>query len=99
MIIIEAIDIEVINTVDPQGRGRSTIIIEVIDVEAINTVDPGGEDWWSLQRGSTVNFHMENSKDFLLIFLHVCIKTVYIHHNARFSLKKMYTNLSFSVDS
>ena len=36
-------------------------------------------DWqWITQRGSTVNFHMENSKDLTWFLLHVGIKTVYI---------------------
>ena len=39
-IIIEVINADAIDTVDP-GEG-SMIIIEVIDAEAINTVDPGG---------------------------------------------------------
>ena len=57
------IDVEAIDTVDPGGR--STIDIEVINAEAINTVDLGVDDH---HRGSTVNFHVENSKDFKLIF-------------------------------
>ena len=40
MINVEAINTEVIDTVD--HGGRSMINIEVIDVEVINTVDPGG---------------------------------------------------------
>ena len=37
-----------------------------------------GRDWWLMQRGSPVNFHMENSNDFKLFFLHVGNKTVLI---------------------
>ena len=50
--------------------------IASVCVKVIASVDPG--DWWSMQRGSTVNFHMKNSKEFNLFLLHVGIKTVYI---------------------
>ena len=46
-----------------------------------------------------INCQLSHGKIFNLNFLHVGIKTVYIHHNAQFSLKKLYTNLSFPVDS
>ena len=50
----EAIDAEVINTVDPWGWGGSMINIEAIDVEAIdteaiNTVDPGGRSMINIE--------------------------------------------------
>ena len=37
--------------------------LPLVHEEVIISVDPGGMDWQSMQRGSTVNFHMENSKD------------------------------------
>ena len=45
------------------------IIIEVTDTEVIDTVDPGGRgvDWWLLQRGSAVNFHVKR-------WLPLCLK-------------------------
>ena len=39
-----------------------------------------------MQRGSTVNFHMENSKD-LTYFSFMLLLKLYIHHNTQFSLK------------
>ena len=78
------IDIEAIN-------------IEAIDTEMINTVDLGIDDHHREDQQST--FIWKIQKILNLFFLHVGIKTVYIHHKAQFSLKKLYTNLSFSVDS
>ena len=38
-------------------------------------------------------------KRFLTYFSCMLVLKLYIHHNAQFSLKKLYTYLSFSVDS
>ena len=60
-------------------------LLFTIDTEKINSLHVKRWSWsWGLKRGSTVNFHMENSKDLtyvgikLTFFLHVGIKTVYI---------------------
>ena len=47
-------------------------VIASVCEKVIASVDPG--DWWSMQRGSTVNFQMKNSKDLTYFFCMLVLK-------------------------
>ena len=70
----------------------------MINAERINSQLGGIDDWHREDQQSAFTWNGK-FKRFNSFFMHVCIKTVYIHHNAQFWLKKLYTNLSFLVYS